>query len=174
MGSMTFHVVDAKTGAPVANAEVTANYNTSPCEWYAIGCTSGDGQQIQGYTGADGKYVWSIPYTCAGSFTAMTAQANGYSAQTINNLSFGANPGSLGQQFNMVPSSVSAPPGQGAASSWDAFLAALGYGNSQTEGQISGWLGSASLSVEMILGILAVIVIAIAVIFFSATHPGGL
>lgn len=167
MGNMTFTVLDAQTGSPIPNAEVTANYNTSPCAWDAWGCTSGDGQQIQGYTDSNGQYQWSIPFSCAGSFTAMTAQANGYASQTINNQSFGANPGSLGQTFQMVSNSQATPPGQGASAWWDSVMAALGYSGGQTEGETVGLLGGASWILIALLAVVAIIIIAIVALLWS-------
>jgi hypothetical protein len=161
MGTMTFHTVDATTGNPVANCEITADYNTSPCGMFDWGCTSGDGQSIQGYTGSDGKFVWSIPYTCAGSFTNIVAQANGYAAQTYSSFAFGANPGAEGIEIQLVPNTLSTPPGQGASSVWTSIESALGYTSGQATSSFTGNLESGGWEIIALLVIVAVIIIAV-------------
>jgi hypothetical protein len=165
MGSMTFHTVDATTGEPVANCEITADYNTSPCGMFDWGCTSGDGQSLQGYTDANGKWVWSIPYTCAGSFTNIVAQANGYAAQTYSSFAFGKNPGQEGIEIQMTPNSLNAPPGQGLPSVWDSIAAAFGYTSGQASSSFTGNLeGSGGWTIIAILVVVAIIIIVVAYI----------
>ena len=167
MGNMTWTVVDAATGAPIPNAEITAIYNTSPCAWDAWGCTSGNGQSIQGYTDANGNYQWSIPFTCAGSFTNNVAQANGYNAQTIQSQAFGSNPGSLGMTFQMTSSSATPPPGQGASSILTAIEAAFGYQQNQAAGSATSFLNGAGLTVDVVFIAVAIIAVAVVVVVIA-------
>jgi hypothetical protein len=164
MGSMTFHTVDATTGSPVANCEITADYNTSPCGMFDWGCTSGDGQSIQGYTDENGKFVWSIPYTCAGSFTNIVAQANGYAAQTYQTFAFGANPGQEGIEIQLSPNSLSNPPGQGPSAVWDSIMAAFGYTSGQGLSSFTGNLESGGWEIIALLVVVAIVIIVIAYI----------
>ena len=171
MPQLICKATDAKTGQAIPSAEITAQYNTSPCAWDDWGCSTGDGQSIQGYTDGTGTYKWSIPYSCAGSFTNIVCQANGYAAQTLGNLTFGPSPGNQYANFEMTPNSVSPPPGQGASSWLTSIEAALGYSSGQTA---SSWLGVASSASWMLVAILVIVaIIIIALVLLLGARRAG-
>ena len=162
---------DIKTGQAIPNAEITAQYNTSPCAWDDWGCTSGDGQSIQGYTDGTGTYKWSIPYTCAGSFTNIVCQANGYNSQTLGNMTFGTNPGNQYANFEMTAESLTPPPGQGLSAWLTSVEAALGYTSGQTA---SSWLGVATSASWMLIAILVIVaIIIIALVLLLGARRAG-
>ena len=170
--SLIVTVKDSTTGAPIPNAEITGQYNTSPCAWDAWGCSSGDGQSIQGYTGSDGTFTWGVPYSCAGSFTNLVCQANGYNAQTYGTIAFGqgaAAPGNVTATFQMTASSLTtqAPPGQGLASVWQSWLASLGYQTGQSNSSILSAAQGASWELIALLIAVAIVIIAIVALLWS-------
>jgi hypothetical protein len=172
MPQMHFVARDSNTGQGIPNVEVTSQYNTSPCAWYALGCTSGDGQNIQGYTDSTGVFSWSIPYTCAGSFTNTTFAANGYATQTYQSKAFGANPSDMWINVNMVPVSITnplAPPGQGIFDSLTGPLASFAYNWDQATGSWWGALTSGGWELAVILAVVAFVIIAIAVLVWEVT-----
>jgi hypothetical protein len=167
MPTMTFYAVDANTGVGIPEVEVTSQYNTSPCPWLSWGCSSGDGQSIQGYTDANGQFVWSIPYTCAGSFTNTTFAANGYDTQTYGSYAFGQSPGNMQITVQMVPGKGRAPPGQGWFAWLSGALAGFAYNWDQATASWSGAITSGGWELAVILGVVAVIIIAIAVLWWE-------
>jgi hypothetical protein len=170
MPTMTFTAVDANTGMGIPKVEVTSQYNTTPCPWDAMftGCTSGDGQNIQGYTDDNGNYSWNIPYTCAGSFTNTTFTANGYDTQTIGNNSFAAFPNDMQIKVQMQPLSVTnlPPPGQGpfdfSSSSGDLWY----WWNQSSSSWWSG-IQSAGWELAAILVAVGVVIIGLAALFWK-------
>jgi hypothetical protein len=170
MPTMTFTAVDATTGKPIPMCEVTSQYNTTPCPWdgFVWGCTSGDGQNIQGYTDQNGNYSWNIPYTCAGSFTNTTFTANGYDTQTIGNNSFAHSPNNMQITAQMVPSSLSQPPppGQGPFDWLTGPFSNLSYWWNQTTAAWGQGLGSVGWELAVILAVVAAIIIGIAAILW--------
>jgi hypothetical protein len=170
MPTMTFTAVDANTGAPIPMAEVTSQYNTTPCPWdgFMWGCTSGDGQNIQGYTDQNGNYSWNIPYTCAGSFTNTTFQANGYDTQTIGNNSFAHSPSNMQIKAQMVPSTLTnpAPPGQGLFDLFSAPGGNLSYWWNQTTAAWGQGLSAVGWELAVVLAVVAAIIIGIAAILW--------
>jgi hypothetical protein len=170
MPTMTFTAVDMNTGAPIPNAEVTSQYNTTPCPWdgFLWGCTSGDGQYIQGTTDQNGNYVWNIPDTCAGSFTNTTFTANGYQTQTIGNASFAQNPGNMQIKALMTPFSLTQPPppGQGWEDSLTGPFSSLGYNWNQATAAWGQGLSSVGWELAVVLAVVAAIIIGIAAILW--------
>lgn len=70
--------VTDESGAPLNGVILTSGqYNTSPCPWGQLGCTSGQGNPIEGTTSASGVMAFSIPYTCEGEWSGIL-QADGY------------------------------------------------------------------------------------------------
>jgi len=169
MPTMTFTAVDANTGQGIPNCEVTSQYNTTPCPWdgFMWGCTSGDGQNIQGYTDQNGNYSWNIPYTCAGSFTNTTFTANGYDTQTIGNNSFAHSPNDMQIKVQMVPASISnpAPPGQGLFD-WGTPSGNLSYWWNQTTAAWGQGLSAVGWELAVVLAVVAAIIIGIAAILW--------
>jgi hypothetical protein len=170
MPTMTFTAVDANTGMGIPNAEVTSQYNTTPCPWdgFMWGCTSGDGQNIQGYTDQNGNYSWNIPYTCAGSFTNTTFQANGYDTQTIGNNSFAHSPNNMQIKVSMIPTSITnpAPPGQGPFD-WGTPSGNLWYWWNQSSSSWWNGIQSAGWELAVILVAVGVIIIGLAALFWK-------
>jgi hypothetical protein len=167
---MTFTAVDANTGMGIPNAEVTSQYNTSPCPWdgFTWGCTSGDGQNIQGYTDQNGNYSWNIPFTCAGSFTNTTFQANGYETQTIGNNSFAHSPNDMQIKVSMIPTTVTTlpPPGQG-ITDLNSPYGNLWYWWSQSSSSWWNGIQSGGWELAAILVAVGVIIIGLAALFWK-------
>jgi hypothetical protein len=167
---MTFTAVDINTGNGIPKVEVTSQYNTSPCPWYDVllGCTSGDGQNILGYTDQNGNFVWNIPYTCAGSFTDTTFTANGYETQPYGSYAFGMFPGDMQIKVQLVPSTTLPPPGQGLWAELEAAFSNLSYWWGQSTA--SWWNGILSGGWELaaILVAVGIIIIGIAAILWRA------
>jgi hypothetical protein len=169
MPTMTFYARDANTGVGIPEVEVTSQYNTSPCPWdgFFWGCSTGDGQNIQGYTDQSGRFVWSIPYTCAGSFTNSTFAANGYATQTYGSYAFGQQPGDMQINVFMVPGKERAPPGQGWFAWLGGALAGFAYNWDQATASWWGAITSGGWELAVILAIVAAIIIAIAVLLWE-------
>jgi hypothetical protein len=171
MPTMTFTAIDATTGAPIPKCEVTSQYNTTPCPWDAFitGCTSGDGQNIQGYTDENGNYTWNIPWTCAGSFTNTTFSANGYATQTIGNNSFAAFPNDMQIKAQLQPFSITnpslPPPGQGPFD-WSTTSGNLWYWWNQSSSSWWNDIQSGGWELVAVLVAVGVVIIGIAAILW--------
>ena len=171
MPQLICKATDIKTGQAIPNAEITAQYNTSPCAWDDWGCTTGDGQSIQGYTDGTGTYKWSLPYSCGGSFTNIVCQANGYNSQTLGNMTFGPSPGNQYANFEMTGESLTPPPGQGLSAWLTSVEAALGYTSGQTA---SSWLGVATTASWMLIAILVIVaIIIVALVLLLGARRAG-
>ncbi len=77
MPNLTVTLTDQQ-GRPLPGVILqNGQYNTTPCPWDAIGCTTGPGNPIEGTTDENGQCAFNIPYTCQGEWSG-NWYANGF------------------------------------------------------------------------------------------------
>ncbi len=162
MGNLTFVVKDSGTGEPVQNAEVIADVSSQPCGWFSIGCSSGNPYSLDDYTNANGQVSFSLKYNTP-TTVSYQVLANGYNAQNGTFSISGANLLNENvwytKSVNMVPTSRTAPPGQGigayltSSPQVETVLKDLGYNATN-----AGMVGSIELTVIIVFVAIAVII----------------